>query len=106
MTLSDLYRKVKGICGCLNSADVPLKCNGNDFNVDFEIKSKDAIVSHIEVKQDLALTWEDMKAIVETADMMVSEANRSPQELIQKYPTEDAYYTEVLNRFNKSKEKR
>jgi len=60
MTLSDLYRKVKGICGCLNSADVPLKCSGNDFNVDFEIKSKDAIVSHIEVKQDFVLTLEDI----------------------------------------------
>ena len=52
------------------------------------------------------LTWEDIKTIVETADMMVSEVNRSSQELIQKYPTEKAYYTEVLNRFNKSKEKK
>ena len=40
----------------------------------------------------------------ETADMMVSEVDRSSQELIKKYPTEKVYYTEVLNRFNKSKE--
>lgn len=52
------------------------------------------------------LTREDIKNIVETADMMVSEVNRSSQELIQKYPTEKAYYTEVLNRFNKLKEKK
>lgn len=75
MTLSDLYRKVKGLCGCLNSADVPLKCSGNDFNVDFEIKSKDAIVSHIEVKQDLALTWQDVAILITNYEQEVEAGN-------------------------------
>lgn len=97
MTLSDLYRKVKSICGCLNSADVPLKCNGNDFNVDFEIKSKDAIVSHIEVKQDLALTWEDIQTI---DNIIVDMAHNTDWPL----RGQEVFYTEVLNRFNKSKE--
>lgn len=64
MTLLDLYKKIKSICGCLNSADVPLKCNGSDFNADFEIESKDAIVDHIEVKQDTTLSWQDVAMII------------------------------------------
>lgn len=64
MTLFELYNKAKSINDSLNSGDVPLKCNGNDFNVDFEIKSKDAIVGHIEVKQDFALTWEDVAILI------------------------------------------
>ena len=98
MTLSDLYRKVKGICGCLNSADVPLKCNGNDFNVDFEIKSKDAIVSHIEVKQDLALSWEDIASIVILADTILD----GNEEEWRKQGAQ-AYYEAVLKAFNDKK---
>lgn len=64
MTLLDLYKKAKRISGYFNSADIPLKYNGNDFNIDFEFESKDCIVSHIEVKQDPALTWEDVAKII------------------------------------------
>ncbi len=64
MTLLDLYKKAKRISEYFNSADIPLKCNGNDFNVDFEIESKDAVVSHIEVKQEPVLTWEDIAVIL------------------------------------------
>ena len=106
MTLSDLYRKIKDICGCLNSADVPLKCNGNDFNVDFEIKSKDAIVSHIEVKKDLALTWEDVRTILDKENDILHECDDNAQQLIEVYPKGEDYYGEILKRFNEQREKK
>lgn len=76
----------------------------NDY--DMNLLREPFIKGYEQAEKVLALTWEDIKAVVETADMMVSEVGRSSQELIQKYPTEKAYYTEVLNRFNKSKEKK
>lgn len=102
MTLLDLYRKVRGICGYLNSADVPLKCNGNEFNVDFEIKSKDAIVSHIEVKQDLALTWEDVKKI---EDLCMEVTTLFASVGRNKVILEPSFYEEVARRFNEQRQK-
>jgi len=104
MTLSDLYRKVKGICECLSSADVPLKCNGNDFNVDFEIESKDAIVSHIKVKQYLALTWEDVAILITFYEQEVEAGN------IIRYEDEGAQSLQeaseiILRRFNEIRKK-
>ena len=102
MTLSDLYRKVKGLCGCLNSADVPLKCNGNDFNVDFEIKSKGAVVSHIEVKQDDALTWEDVAILITIYEQGVDNGD------YRRYNEAEwmkEYSQDILRRFNKIRKK-
>lgn len=101
MTLSDLYQKVKGICGYLNSADVPLKCNGKDFNVDFEIVSKDAIVSHIEVKQDPVLSWEDIAVI----DSIILDTNNELAVDYSKEISRQKFYEEVLTRFNKQRKK-
>lgn len=98
MTLSDLYRKVKSINSYLNSADMPLKCNGKDFNIDFEIVSKDAIISHIEVKQDLALSWEDILKIGFIADEMDAEG-------IVNNMTQREYCEEVSKRFNEQRKK-
>ena len=98
MTLLDLYKKAKRISGYFNSADIPLKYNGKDFNIDFEFESKDAIVSHIEVKQDPVLTWGDVKTIFKIADNYESEPNRP------KYLTQ-GYCQEILNRFNKQRQK-
>lgn len=95
MTLLDLYKKAKRISGYFNSADIPLKYNGKDFNIDFEIKSKDAIVSHIEVKQDLALTWEDIASIVILADTILD----GNEEEWRKQGAQ-AYYEAVLKAFN------
>ena len=102
MTLSDLYLKVKGLCGCLNSADVPLKCNGKDFNVDFEIKSKDAVVSHIDVKQDDALTWEDVAILITIYEAGIENGD------YRRY--NDAYWMkkysqDILRRFNEQRKK-
>ena len=102
MTLSDLYRKVKSPCGCLNSADVPLKCNGNDFNVDFEIKSKGAVVSHIEVKQDDALTWEDVAILITIYEQGVDNGD------YRRYNEAEwmkEYSQDILRRFNKIRKK-
>lgn len=102
MTLLDLYRKVKGICACLNSADVPLKCNGNDFNVDFEIKSKDAIVSHIEVKQDLTLTWEDVAILITIYEQGIDNGD------YRRYNDAEwmkEYSQDILRKFNEIKQK-
>lgn len=102
MTLSDLYRKVKGLCACLNPADVPLKCNGNDFNVDFEIKSKDAIVSHVEVKQDLALTWEDVAILITIYEHGVDNGD------YRRYNEAEwmkEYSQDILRRFNEIRKK-
>lgn len=98
MTLLDLYKKVKRISGYFNSADIPLKYNGNDFNIDFEFESKDAIVSHIEVKQDIGLTWEDILKIGFIADEMDAKG-------IVNDMTQREYCEEVLKRFNEQRQK-
>lgn len=102
MTLLDLYRKVKGICECLSSADVPLKCNGNDFNLDFEIKSKDAIVSHIEVKQALELTWKDVAILITIYEAGIENGD------YRRYNDAEwmkEYSQDILRRFNEIRKK-
>lgn len=55
--------------------------------------------------KDLALTWEDIQRIVTIADLlMVKEYMQD--ELNKQFIFPEAYYTEVLNRFNKSKEEK
>lgn len=98
MTLLDLYKKVKRIGEYFDSAGIPLKYNGNDFNIDFEFESKYAIVSHIEVKQDLALTWEDILKIGFIADEMDAEG-------IVNDMTQREYCEEVSKRFNEQRKK-
>ena len=97
MTLLDLYKKAKRISGYFNSADIPLKYNGKDFNIDFEFESKDAIVSHIEVKQDLTLTWEDVKLL---CDCFMDVGLHSDLPARSK-----SLYEEVLARFNEIRKK-
>jgi len=102
MTLSDLYRKVKSICGCLNSADVPLKCNGNDFYADFEIESKDAIVSHIEVKQGPVLSLDDVAIILTIYEQGIDNGDYrryNETELMKEYSQD------ILRRFNEIRKK-
>jgi len=101
MTLLDLYKKVKRIGEYFNSADIPLKYNGNDFNIDFEFESKDAIVSHIEVKQNLVLTWEDMKRI----DLCFHEVATEQTIGKLKLHSFQEMYEEVLRRFNQNRKK-
>ena len=102
MTLLDLYKKAKRIGEYFDSADIPLKYNGKDFNIDFEFKSKDAIISHIEVKQDPVLTWEDVKKIEDLCmevTTLFAVAGRN------KVILEPPFYEEVARRFNEQKKK-
>lgn len=64
--------------------------------------NKAARIKYIEgyeqAEKDLALTWEDVKAIFKIADNYESELNRP------KYLTQD-YCQEILNRFNEIRKK-
>ena len=54
-------------------------------------------------KKDLALTWEDMKLVIAAEGSIYDEHHGCSDEVIEHYPTEEAFYSEVLKRFNKSK---
>ena len=47
-------------------------------------------------------TWEDMKAIVDIADSMLVPGTK---DCIDNWGSEEAYYQEVLKRFNEKREK-
>lgn len=53
-------------------------------------------------EEDLALTWEDIKAIVTIADSMLT---HTAWDAID-WPDEQKYYEEVLRRFNSQREKK
>ncbi len=59
------------------------------------------IYGYMRAEKDLALTWEDMKAITDIADKMMEEIvpHHSPEWL----ETEEKYYTEVLKRYLEAK---
>lgn len=52
-----------------------------------------------QAEQDLALTWEDIKAIVTIADSMIT---HTAWDAID-WPDEQKYYEEVLRRFNEQR---
>lgn len=54
-----------------------------------------------QAEKDLALTWEDVKAIVTIADSMLT---HTAWDAID-WPDEQKYYEEVLRRFNEQKKK-
>lgn len=55
-----------------------------------------------QAEKDLALTWKDVKRIVEISDEII---NRIDAENIEHYPIlEQAYYEEVLRGFNNTRE--
>lgn len=53
----------------------------------------------MQVGFDPAITWQDVKKIVEIADKLCPYAPRDLAELGMEFQTEQAYYQEVLNRF-------
>ena len=50
----------------------------------------------IDEAPNLALTWEDVRELVRTADAILTRETG-------KYPTEQSYYEEVLKRFNEQR---
>ena len=66
-----------------------------------EITFIDAFVSgYRQAEKDLALNWEDIAKI----DALILEANNEFAVDYSKEISREQFYTEVLNRFNKSKE--
>lgn len=102
MTLSQLLQRAKEIGWSLTSSDVPLKCNEKDFDIDFEIISKNASVSHIEVKPSLVLSWKDIAAI----DKIIVDCNNEFAVDYSREISREAFYSEVLKRFNAELEKK
>lgn len=51
------------------------------------------------------LTWQDIKKIIKIADGLINKSvnkvlNKEAGDITDIYPTEESYYTEVLNKFN------
>lgn len=57
----------------------------------------------------MELTWQDVKKIIKIADRLINDAiNRVFKEdgdVTDIYPTEESYYTEVLNEYNEEEKK-
>ena len=53
-----------------------------------------------QAEKDLALTWEDVKRIVEIADKLCPYTSKDIAEFQENFQTEEAYYKKVLELFN------
>ena len=56
-----------------------------------------------QAEKDLALTWEDVQRIVEIADQLCPYTSKEMAEFQANFQTEEAYYREVLKRYNDGK---
>lgn len=63
------------------------------------------IKGYEQAEKDLALTWENIQRIVTIADLLMTK-ERMQNEFNKLFISPEAYYTEILNRFNKSKEEK
>ena len=57
-----------------------------------------------QAEKDLALTWEDIKRIVEIADHLCPYTTKDIAEFQAEFQTEESYYREVLKRFNQKEQ--
>lgn len=55
--------------------------------------------------KDLALTWEDVRTILDKENDILHECNDNAQQIIEVYPKGEDYYGEILKRFNEQREK-
>ena len=53
-----------------------------------------------QAEKDLAMTWEDVKRIVEIADKLCPYTSKDIAEFQENFQTEKAYYKRVLEEFN------
>ena len=87
----------------LDTLEEPDKCKGCN-NVKGCIACVDgdqwAHYEESEISNDLALTWEDVKQIVEIADKLCPYTSKNIAEFQQEFQTEEAYYKRVLEEFN------
>lgn len=47
------------------------------------------------------LTWYDMKDIIAAEGSIYDEFNHDSEKILEAYPTEEAFYSEVLERYNR-----
>ena len=95
MTVNEFVRRIQTKVSMLSTGDIPIKLNGKDIECVIELieNGKGYYINIKQLTKDLALTWEDVKAIFKIADNYDSELNRP------KYLTQD-YCQEIINRFN------
>ena len=59
-----------------------------------------------QAEKDLALTWEDVRTILDKENDILHECNDNAQQVIEVYPKGEDYYGEILKRFNEQREKK
>ena len=47
------------------------------------------------------LTWQDMKDIIAAEGSIYDEFEHDSEKILEAYPTEEAFYSEVLERYNR-----
>jgi len=52
------------------------------------------------------LTWQDMKDIIAAEGSIYDQFDGDSEKILEAYPTEVAFYSEVLKRYNKTKEEK
>lgn len=57
-----------------------------------------------QAEKDLALTWEDIRSIIDAEIDVLEKLDNDSVKILQEYPSAEAYYTEVLTRFKQFKE--
>lgn len=57
-------------------------------------------------KKDLALTWQNVRTILDKENDILHECNDNAQQVIEVYPKEEGYYREILKRFNEQREQK
>lgn len=56
-------------------------------------------------EKNFTLTWEDIRIILDIENNILHECNDNAMQIIAAYPKGEDYYKEILNRFNKQREK-
>ena len=88
-------------------ANYPMVIGGDAFTdiVDSFNVNPAFVAGYKEAQKDLALTWEDMKDVIAAEGSIYDENNGNSKEVFAAYPTEEAFYGEVLRRFNEQRKK-
>ena len=68
-----------------------------------EAPRRAAMLAYKQAEKDLALTWEDMKLVIAAEGSIYDEHHGNSHEVFENYPTEEAFYGEVLKRYNELK---
>ena len=72
---------------------------------EYSLEAETAIDAFIHGYEENNLTWEDIRRIGELGGETLAELGDvlTPETMTSAYPTEEAYYSELLRRFNKYK---